>query len=235
MTTSAEIVARLRALADPARAEGEARYLRSTRTHLGVRVPDVRRTVRACGVASREDVLALADALWDDGAVHERCLAAIELLVAHAGVLLPADLDAVETLLRAAGTWALVDPLAEKVAGDVVARYPDAAPVLDRWAADPDFWLRRSALLALMPPLKAGGGDWERFARYADAMVNEPGVAAGGAGGAGQAQFFVRKAIGWVLRETGKRRPELVAAWLDGHGDRVPGLVRREASKYLAR
>lgn len=46
-------------------------------------------------------------------------------------------------------------------------------------------------------------------------------------------EFFVRKAIGWVLRETGKRRPELVAAWLDEHGDRVPGLVRREAVTYL--
>jgi 3-methyladenine DNA glycosylase AlkD len=222
VTTPAEIVARLGALADPARAEGEARYLKSTRTHLGVRVPDVRRTVRACGVTTREDVLALADALWDDGAVHERCLAAVELLVAHAGVLRPADLDAVETLLRAAGTWALVDPLAEKVAGDVVARHPDAAAVLDRWAGDPDFWLRRSALLALMPPLKAGGGDWARFRRYADTMVDER-------------EFFVRKAIGWVLRETGKRSPERVAAWLDEHGDRVPGLVRREASKYLVR
>jgi 3-methyladenine DNA glycosylase AlkD len=232
-----EIVACLGELADPDRAVGEARYLKSPREHLGVRVPDVRRTVRtvARDVRDRRDVLTLATALWSDGAVHERCLAAVELLVARAGVLVAADLDVIERLLRDAGTWALVDPLAEKAAGDVVDRDPAAADVLDRWARDPDFWLRRSALLALLGPLKAGGGDWERFRRYADSMLDEPGVAAGGAGGAGQAQFFVRKAIGWVLRETGKRRPELVAAWLGEHGDRVPGLVRREATKYLGR
>ncbi len=222
-------------LADPERAEGEARYLKSTREHLGVRVPDVRRVVRSVvreyDVRSREDVRALARALWSpdsvrsrgpgwSGEVHERCLAAVEVLVAHERVLVAADLGLVETLLRDAGTWALVDPLAEAVAGGVVARDPDSDGVLDRWAADPDFWLRRSALLALLRPLKAGGGDWDRFARYADAMLDER-------------EFFVRKAIGWVLRETGKRRPELVAEWLAEHGDRVPGLVRREATKYL--
>ncbi|TCK21683.1 DNA alkylation repair protein [Pseudonocardia endophytica] len=219
-----EIVARLGDVSDPDRAAGEAAYLKSARRHLGVRVPDVRRTVRLVageqGVAAREDVLAVATALWATGEVHERCLAAVELLVVRAGVLVADDLDAIERWLRAAGTWALVDPLAEKAAGDVVVRDPAAGPTLDRWAADPHFWIRRSALLALLGPLRDGVGDWERFRRYADSMVDER-------------EFFVRKAIGWVLRETGKRRPELVAAWLDDHGDRVPGLVRREAVKYL--
>lgn len=219
-----EVVARLGGLADPERAAGEARYLKSRRAYLGVRVPDVRRVVRSVtrdrGIRTREDVLAVATALWAGGEVHERCLAGVEVLVAHAGVLVAADLDTVESLLRGAGTWALVDPLAEKAAGEVVGRDPVAADVLDRWAGDSDFWLRRSALLALLGPLKAGGGDWDRFTRYADGMLDDSG-------------FFVRKAIGWVLRETGKRRPELVSAWLAEGGDRVPGLVRREATKYL--
>ncbi|WP_130291227.1 DNA alkylation repair protein [Pseudonocardia sediminis] len=92
--------------------------------------------------------------------------------------------------------------------------------MLDRWARDPDLWLRRSALLALLGPLKEGGGDFARFSRYADPMLDET-------------EFFVRKAIGWVLRETGKRRPEMVSEWLRARDDRVPGLVRREATKYL--
>lgn len=136
-------------------------------------MPDVRRTVRTVAresaVRSREDVLGVATALWP-AQVHERCLAAVELLVAHAGVLVGADLDMLEALLRAAGTWALVDPLAEKVVGDVVERDPVAADVLDRWAGDPDLWLRRSALLALLGPLKAGRGDLDRFSGYADAQ-----------------------------------------------------------------
>jgi DNA alkylation repair enzyme len=52
----------------------------------------------------------------------------------------------------------------------------------DRWAADSDFWLRRSAMLALLISLREGRGDFDRFGRYADAMLCER-------------EFFIRKAI----------------------------------------
>ena len=53
----------------------------------------------------------------------------------------------------------------------------------------------------LLVALRQGGGDFERFGRYADAMLEER-------------EFFIRKAIGWVLRDTGRKRPELVFEWL---------------------
>ena len=92
--------------------------------------------------------------------------------------------------------------------------------MLDRWALDGDFWIRRSALLSLLVPLRRGGGDFERFARYADAMLEER-------------EFFIRKAIGWVLRETGRRRPELVADWIEPRVGRASGVTVREAVKHL--
>ena len=91
---------------------------------------------------------------------------------------------------------------------------------LDRWAADGDFWIRRSAMLALLRDLRAGKGDPERFFRYADAMLEER-------------EFFIRKAIGWILREMGKKRPELVEAWLAPRAHRASGLTLREARKSL--
>jgi 3-methyladenine DNA glycosylase AlkD len=132
----------------------------------------------------------------------------------------PADIELLEVLLRTSRTWALVDGLAINVAGDIVGRCPEAGDALDRWACDDDFWLRRSAILALLRPLRAGGGDFDRFARYADAMLDEK-------------EFFVRKAIGWVLREVAKRRPELVAAWLAPRVHRASGVTVREAVKPL--
>jgi DNA alkylation repair enzyme len=101
-----------------------------------------------------------------------------------------------------------------------VERYPALTGTLDRWSADPDFWLRRSALLALLVPLRRGAGEFERFSRYADQMLDER-------------EFFIRKAIGWVLRETGKRRPDLVAGWLAPRIGRVSGVTVREAVKPL--
>src|SRR5204862_322679 len=75
-----------------------------------------------------------------------------------------------------------------------------AGPVLDRWASDGDFWVRRAAILAELKPLRAGAA-FDRFARPADAMIDER-------------ELFIRKAIGRVLRETGKRRAPEEVAWL---------------------
>jgi 3-methyladenine DNA glycosylase AlkD len=93
--------------------------------------------------------------------------------------------------------------------------------VLDRWAAAEDFWMRRSALLALLKPLRRGDGDFERFCRYADAMLDER-------------EFFIRKAIGWVLRDTARKRPDLVYRWLLPRAARASGVTVREAVKWLS-
>jgi 3-methyladenine DNA glycosylase AlkD len=62
---------------------------------------------------------------------------------------------------------------------------------LDRWARDDDFWVRRSSLLSELKPLK-NGAPFEPFARRANSLLEET-------------EFFIRKAIGWVLRETSKK------------------------------
>lgn len=209
---------------DPERARFERRYLKSALDHIGVAVPVVRKVVRSTakaeGVLGHGDVVAVALDLWDVP-VHEYRLAAVELLVAYEKDLSSADLILVERLLREARTWALVDPLAIKVAGAIVDREPEAVAVLDRWAVDPDFWMRRSAILTLLDPLRRGRGDFDRFSGYADAMLDET-------------EFFVRKAIGWVLRETSKGRPELVAGWVEPRLGRMSGVTFREAVKYLS-
>ncbi len=94
-------------------------------------------------------------------------------------------------------------------------------PVLDRWAIDDDFWIRRSALLALLVPLRRGAGDFDRFARYADVMLEEK-------------EFFIRKAIGWVLRDTARRRPDLVFGWALPRAERMSGVTVRELVKPLS-
>jgi 3-methyladenine DNA glycosylase AlkD len=114
-----------------------------------------------------------------------------------------------------------VDDLAADVVGSLVVEHPGLADaVLDRWIRDDDFWIRRSALLALLGPLRRGGGDWERFARYADEVLDEK-------------EFFIRKAIGWVLRETAKKRPALVVDWVAARTDRISGVTIREAVRYV--
>jgi len=217
------IEAGLRRLGDPIRAEGAKRYLRSELEFIGVPTPPFRRLIkgelRALPDLQREELLAGVERLWGSE-VFELRAAAVELLDLRGDLLEGRDIVLVERLIRGSGTWALVDNLAARVAGSLVERSPRLARTLDRWAGDGDFWVRRSAMLALLIPLRRGAGDWERFARYADAMLEEK-------------EFFIRKAIGWVAREVAKKRPALVAAWLEPRAHRASGVTLREALKYL--
>jgi len=208
----------------PERAAGQRAYLKSDLEFTGTPVPAVRSAVRAWrrgqDCLDHARLIAAVTALWARP-VFECKLAAEELLDQSAALLQPGDAALIEQMLRSARTWALVDGLAASVMGPLVERYPELTATLDRWAADPDFWLRRSALLALLLPLRQGGGDFGRFARYADRMLDER-------------EFFIRKAIGWVLRDTGRRRPDLVAQWLEPRIGRASGVTVREAVKPLS-
>ncbi len=213
----------LRSRAQPERAAAERAYLKSELEHYGTSVPGTRAAVKEAvrGLELDHDtVVGLAERLWAEP-VHERRAAAAELLEQQVELLDAGDLPLLERLLRESRTWALVDNLAASVVGPIAERDPSVTEVLDRWADDPDFWIRRSALLANLIALRRGAGDFERFGRYADAMLEEK-------------EFFIRKAIGWVLRDTGRLRPDLVYEWLLPRASRAAGLTVREAVKYLS-
>jgi len=214
----------LRSQGAPGRAEHERAYLRSELEHYGTSVPAIRSAARRVAAQhprlSHDDLVALVGALWA-APVHERRMAAVELLAIYHDRLHGEDMVLLERLLRQSRTWALVDPLSASVVGRLAERCPQLGTVLDRWACDQDFWIRRAALLAHLPALRRGDGDFERFARYADAMLDDQ-------------EFFVRKAIGWVLRDTARKRPNLVYTWLLPRAARASGVTLREAIKPLS-
>lgn len=226
MASSREVAAienGLRSVGTPQRATGEKRYLKSDLEFVGATVPQVRKQARVwlashTGV-EREELVGLVRSLWRRR-VHELRSYGVELLVDRGSLLLASDLDLVEWIVRRANTWAHVDPVAINVLGSLVDRYPELGVDLDRWAADENPWLRRSALLAHLLPLRRGEGEWRRFTRYADQMLDEQ-------------EFFIRKAIGWVLREAAKVTPERVVEFLETNLGRISGLTLREAARHL--
>ena len=217
-----EIERRIRAVGTQKRAVGEKAYLKSDLDFLGATVWQVAAVVKAVdaelGAIGHDDLIALAAELWGKP-IHERRAAAVMLLERHAALLGRADLPFLEGLLRESRTWALVDELAGDLVGRLLVADPTIGAVLDRWATDDDFWIRRAALLSHLRRIRAGG-ELGAFAGYADAMLDER-------------EFFIRKAIGWLLREAGKRRPDEVVAWLAPRTHRASGVTMREAVKYL--
>ena len=205
------------------RAQGEKAYLKSEFLFLGVDVPTTRKTAKIYlkehPEIERPELLALVELLWESG-VFELCNLGSELLMAKTELLLARDLSLVEALIRKTDTWAHVDKLAADVAGPLVRRFKSAPKVLRRWNKDPNFWIRRASILALLRDLRAGEGDFALFESLALPLVPER-------------EFFIRKAIGWVLRDTAKARPDMVCAFLDRHVEELSPLSVRVATKHL--
>ena len=217
-----ELEATLRRMGTPTRAEGEKAYLKSDLDFTGTLVSETRAEVKRLDRESALDhdrLIELVEALWSKP-VFERRLAAIMFLQRHPRLLSDADIALLERMARESRTWALLDYLAVDVLGRMVEADPAIlAPVMDGWATDDDFWICRASLLAELRPIRRGA-DLDRFLMRADPML-------------GEREFFIRKAIGWVLREAGKRRSSEVVAWLAPRTHRASGLTMREAVKYL--
>lgn len=214
---------RLSAAGTPKRATTEKAYLKSDLRFYGATSADVHRAAadfaREHPDLDRASLRAIAEACYATG-VHELRSAAIALLHLRRTLLNRRDLSWLIGLVRRSNTWAHVDWLAVGVIGDVVSRDTAALRLLPRWAANENFWVRRTALLAQHDALKAGEGNFALFARLASDMLEER-------------EFFIRKAIGWVLREVSKKRPALVYGFLRSRLTRLSGLTLREGSKYL--
>jgi 3-methyladenine DNA glycosylase AlkD len=210
----------LRAVGTSDRAVSEAKYLKSDLRFFGATHAEIRRAAMAVakkGTLVHDDLIPLANSLWVKPVFELRVAAAI-LLGLHVKQLGADDLDMLERFIRDSKTWALVDVLSGDVIGAMNLKHA-LGRQLDQWARDDDFWIRRSSLLAELKPLKSGAA-FEPFAKRADRMLEEK-------------QFFIRKAIGWVLREMSKKRPDEVYEWVATRTHRISGVTIREVVKYL--
>lgn len=214
---------RLEAQATRERAVQEKRYLKSDLAFLGATQPMVRkegaRLAKALAGWSAPQLTRLVDVLWATR-THELRSVAIALLERRVKLLGDEHAPWLVRLAADSKTWAHVDWLAVKVVGPLVERSAATARRLNTWATDDDFWVRRVALLAWHDPLARGDGDFAQFARLAVPML-------------GEKEFFIRKAIGWVLRTTAKRQPAKVIAFVEAHARALSGLSFREATRTL--
>lgn len=211
--------------ADPQRAAAQRAYLKNSWDHLGLSVPQLRRLVRGWArmnvIVDHDDVWTAAD-LLQPSPIYEFRAAAVELLAYRSRVITLTDAEALRFNIASARTWALVDPLSTDVVGQIVHAYPvaDWTPILTRWSTDDSFWVRRSSMLSQLKWLRDPQHDASLFFGFADQMAAER-------------EFFIRKVIGWVLRDMSKTRADEVYAWVLPRADRLSGVTLREATKYL--
>lgn len=163
------------------------------------------------------DLRALARRCW---ALPEREFQyfACDVLIRYAAVPSAGFAATLRELLTTKPWWDTVDPLATGVVGALVRREPAVAAMTDEWAAGPDPWLIRAALLHQLTYKE--DTDPERLFRHCRMC-------------AGREDFFVRKAIGWTLRQYAKVAPDAVRAFVAANEDVLSPLSVREALKNL--
>lgn len=228
---------RIAALGNAKRAAGAKAYMKSDLNFTGTAVPDLRKIASAWlrdnKDLDRQGLRVIVDELWRRPVFEERQFATI-LLARRAKLLAATDLPWLEQCIRRCQTWALLDTFVFDAVPAVLDSGALRRKTLTRWAKDKDFWVRRTALLALLRDLRIGDGDWDLWTELAASQLEDQARWAKAAPSP-QERFFIRKAIGWVLRERGAKRPRDTVAFVDEHRERMAGLSLREATRNLDR
>jgi 3-methyladenine DNA glycosylase AlkD len=161
---------------------------------------------------------ATVHALWDGAQYREERYAATALCDTDSARALrdPALLALYRDLIVSGAWWDLVDDLAHRV-GELLAGWPAVIePQVRVWSTADDRWLRRVSIICQLGRKQSTDLDLLTAAVEANASERD---------------FFLRKAIGWALREYARSDPAWVRAFVDAH--ELSPLSRREALKHL--
>jgi 3-methyladenine DNA glycosylase AlkD len=221
----AAIRTELQRVADPDKAPAMQAYMRSAMPFLGVPKPErsqvTTRVFAAHPLADRPTYEATVRALWNGAAYREERYSAIALT----GYRLyrqyqdVAALRLYDEMVVTGAWWDYVDEIASRRIGPVLRADPGrVTPIVRSWAHDPDRWRRRVSIIAQLGAKQFT--DLELLTEAIEANLAER-------------DFFIRKAIGWALREYAKTDPEWVREFVAARAERMAPLSRREALRTL--
>jgi 3-methyladenine DNA glycosylase AlkD len=215
------VVATLAPLADPSLQPWMQAYMKGRFTFLGIKTPERRAAIadliKSQKNASAADLLRTARALW---ALPEReyQYVAVDLLGKHVRQLTVDEIPALLALVQKKSWWDTVDALSSVVNRILQKADPEMQSIMDDALLSDNFWIRRVAILHQLA--WRDRTDTERLFGYAIACAHEK-------------EFFIRKAIGWALRDYARHAPKAVRVFLFKHKAVLSPLTVREAGKHI--
>jgi 3-methyladenine DNA glycosylase AlkD len=215
---------RLAAAGDPRKAPEMQRYMKSELPFRGVASPERKALAKELFAAHPlPSVAALRTAvlaLWRDAAYREERYLAIDLTGhrTYRAWQTPALLPLYEEMIVTGAWWDFVDEIANRRVGPLLRGFPaELTPVMHAWATDEDLWKRRTSIICQLS-----------FKEDTDTALLTAAIEAN----TGDRDFFIRKGIGWALRQFARTEPGWVRAFVDSHPELSP-LSVREAVKHL--
>lgn len=202
-------------------------YMKSEMPYVGVQTPALRALCREVFATHPLDTQArwldTVLALWRRAQYREERYAAINLV----GFRIYRDfrnlkaLPTYEEMVVYGAWWDYVDAIAVRLVGGLLSSYPREMTLRMRaWARGSDLWKRRTAILCQLSFKDATDVD------LLHACIEHS---------IGDREFFLRKAIGWALREHAKTDPDGVADYVVANAHRMSALSKREALRNLVK
>ncbi|HKV05974.1 MAG TPA: DNA alkylation repair protein [Candidatus Acidoferrales bacterium] len=215
----------LRRVADPRKAAGMRAYMKSAMPYHGVSAPLLRTTCKGIfsdmDLASRDTWRNCVLQLWRGAKYREERYAAIALSGEKraAGFQSPQTMPMYEEMIVTGAWWDYVDDIASHRVGLLLRAYP--APMKKKmlaWSRSENLWKRRTSIICQLGFKK----DTDLDLMYAciEPSLDSP-------------EFFLRKAIGWALRQYAWTDPGEVRRYVRRNQDRLSSLSRREAIKNI--
>ncbi|HEV3482954.1 MAG TPA: DNA alkylation repair protein [Candidatus Acidoferrales bacterium] len=215
----------LRRLADPSKASAMQAYMKSSMPYLGVSAPVLRRSYqslfREIELNTHQIWRAMVAELWRGAKYREERYAAIALtgIKGAAEFQTPAAMPLYEKMIVTGAWWDYVDEIAANRVGPILHNYP--APMKKKmlaWSKCENIWKRRTSILCQL-----------RFKQDTDLDLLyaciEPSL--------DSKEFFLRKAIGWALRQYAWTDPREIRRYVREQKGRLSGLSQREALKNI--
>lgn len=217
----AELREALESIANPADAAPMASYMKDRFVFLGIKSPPRREAQREHVAAGKfmspAEIIDFADECWAQPEREFQYIGA-DFLRRWVKVLDAGHIADLERFISTKSWWDTVDNLATNVVGPLVQQFPELREVMDEFIDDPDFWIARTAILHQLK--YKTGVDTDRLFSYA-------------AKRAGDTEFFIRKAIGWALRQHSRVDPASVKKFVADHEHTLSGLSKREALRLM--
>ena len=207
---------------DPSRAGAMAAYMKTTMQFYGVTSPE-RKKVSAIlrteyPASSRDEYEGAVRALWHGDSREEKYLS-IAYARSFPRFVTLSSVPLYRMMTTQGAWWDFVDEIATHLIGTVLLNQRDRlTPRMESWTTDGDMWLRRTSILCQL-----------RHKTTTDTALLDVACSQNLA----DTEFFIRKAIGWALREYAKTDPAWVLGFVGTHEDELSGLTYREAMKHL--
>ena len=215
------IIDRLAGMADAEKARQVQKYFKETVRSFGVSSPAVRNLAKEIHVATRgkwtiAEAIDLCDRLFPRPELEAKSVAALVLLRRQKEFARPLFRTIHDWLANDyMNNWASVDIFCPQALGVLLVRYPVLLPRIEKWAGEPNRWVRRASVVAFLKLAKR-----EEFLGAAYAMAARHFASD---------DDLVQKAAGWLLREAGKRDMRRLEAFLLAHGAAIPRTTLRYA------